>query len=273
MQQRRLLIALILSSAILFLWTYFYSSPTPKDQQQAGATPSPSPEATANASQSATPAAPESALVANVSEAPQRTITVRTELYDVTFDTHGAEPISWILKKNKHSQGSGEIYSVAGHKSDKKPLELISPEGLKRQPRQVPLQLQTGDAAFDALLASANYRVEGADFSNGNVELNLAKGETKQLTFALDGNGFQVRKTISFNADLYQTSLSVQVKRGDALVPQVKATIGPSIGDQGITHHTFYSVAPEAVSYTGGKPSDTSRRRSTATAKVRTDWF
>ena len=43
------------------------------------------------------------------------------------------------------------------------PLELISPEGLKRQPRMVPLQLQTGDAALDSALSSSTYRVEGVD--------------------------------------------------------------------------------------------------------------
>ena len=251
MQQRRLLLALILSSVILFLWTYFYPAPTPKDQQ-AGATPRPSPTATVNATQSPSPTAPISAPVTTISQAPQRTITVKTDLYDAKFDTRGAEPISWIIKRNKNS--NTEIYSVAGRRSDKKPLELISPEGLKRQPRIVPLQLQTGDATLDTLLASSTYRVEGADVSSGDVELNLAAGETKQLTFVLeDPNGLQVRKSISFHADQYQTELSVQVKRGDAIVPQVKVTIGPSIGDQGVTHHTFYSVAPEAVSYVGDK--------------------
>jgi len=251
MQQRRLLLALILSSAILFLWTFFYPAPAPPKDQQAGATPSPSPSATVNATQSPAPAAPADAPVTTVAEAPQRTITIKTDLFDAKFDTRGAEPISWVIKKNKNSKS--EIYSVAGHKSDKKPLELISPEGLKRQPRLVPLQLQTGDATLDSLLASSMYRVEGADVSNGDVELNLADGETKQLTFILEGsNGLQVRKTITFHGDQYETDLSVQVKR-DAIVPQVKATIGPSIGDQGITHHTFYSVAPEGVAYVGGK--------------------
>ncbi|HKV34121.1 MAG TPA: membrane protein insertase YidC [Pyrinomonadaceae bacterium] len=252
MQQRRLLLALMISAAILLLWTWFYPTPTPPKDQQAAATPSPSPAATANPTQSPVPAAPTSAPVATISEAPQRTITVKTDLYDAKFDTRGAEPISWVIKKNKHS--NTDIYSVAGHKKDKKPLELISPEGLKRQPRLVPLQVQTGDAALDTLLASSTYRVEGADVSNGDVELSLAAGETKQLTFVLeDANGLQVRKTIGFNADQYQTNLAVQVKRGDAIVPQVKVTIGPSIGDQGITHHTFYSVAPEAVSNVGDK--------------------
>src|SRR5262249_6151736 len=36
-------------------------------------------------------------------------------------------------------------------------------------------------------------------------------------------------------------------------IPGVKVTIGPSIGDQGVSHHTFYSVAPEAVAYVGDK--------------------
>src|SRR5215510_1786258 len=143
MQQKRLLIALVLSSAILFLWTYFY--PVPPGNQKPGATPSPTASPTAT-QQTATandnapaPATPQQASV--VSSAPQRTITVRTPLYDAKFDTLGAEPVSWIIKKNKNS--GAEIYSVAGHKRDKIPLELISPEGLKRQPRQVPLQIQT----------------------------------------------------------------------------------------------------------------------------------
>jgi YidC/Oxa1 family membrane protein insertase len=171
----------------------------------------------------------------------------------VKFDTRGAEPISWIIKKNRYS--NTDIYSVAGKKSDRIPLELISPEGLKSQPRQVPFQLQTGDASLDSVLASSTYRVEGANVSgSGDVDLNLGAGEKKQLTFVLeDVNGLQVSKTIAFDADRYGTELSFSIKRGDAVVPQVKVTIGPSIGDQGVGHHTFYSVAPEGVAYAGDK--------------------
>ncbi len=118
----------------------------------------------------------------------------------------------------------------------------------------VPLQLQTGDATLDGVLATSTYRVEGEVAAEGDVVVNLAPGEKKQLTFVLeDAGGLQVRKTILFDADRYATDLSLQVKRGDANVPQVKVAIGPSIGDQGISHHTFYSVAPEAVAYVGDK--------------------
>jgi len=129
------------------------------------------------------------------------------------------------------------------------PLELISSEGLKRQPRQVPLQLLTGDATLDSALSSGTYKLEGVESANGDVDVNLAPGERKQLTFVFDdsANRLQVRKTLTFDADRYDTDLTVLLKRGDETVPQVRLSVGPSIGDQGVKHHTFYSVAPEGI--------------------------
>jgi YidC/Oxa1 family membrane protein insertase len=252
MQQKRLLIALLLSSAILFLWTYFYPS-APKNQPP-GAVATPSPSAAPTASQTPVTTTAVATAATTINQAPQRTITVKTDLYEVKFDTRGAEPISWVIKKNRTEKRTTDVYSVAGRKSDKKPLELISPEGLNRQPRAVPFQLQTGDSALDSVLASSTYRVEGPNTAGGDIEFNIGAGEKKQLTFVLeDGNGLQVRKTIGFDGDRYETDLSLSVKRGDAAVPQVKITIGPSIGDQGVGHHTFYSVAPEAVALVNGK--------------------
>ena len=247
MQQRRLLIALVLSSAILFLWNFLYP-PSPPTQNP-GATPPPaaSPAATQTPEASTTQAAP-IIPAPDVSAAPQRTLTVTTPLYEAKFDTLGAEPVSWIIKVNKHNKNA--IYSVGARKEDKMPLELISPEGLKRQPRMVPLQLQTGDGALDSALSSSTYKVEGIDQPNGDINVNLGTGEKKELTFVLDDpNGVQVRKKIVFDAERYETDLSVQVKRGQQPIPEVKVTIGPSIGDQGVSYHTFYSVAPEAVAF------------------------
>jgi YidC/Oxa1 family membrane protein insertase len=250
MQQRRLLLALVISTAILALWTFFYPTPQTKNPQPA-ATPAASPTGTPATTQATATPAPTQAPT-TVNHAPQRTITIKTDLYEAKFDTRGAEPISWILKRNKNSKTA--IYSVAGSKADKKPLELIAPEGLKRQPRQVPLQLQTGDASFDALLASSTYRVEGIDNPNGDAEVSLSSDEQKQLSFVLeDGSGLQVRKTILFAANRYETDLTVQLKRADGSAPAAKVTIGPSIGDQGVSHHTFYSVAPEGVAFVGDK--------------------
>src|SRR5262245_37560832 len=143
MQQKRLILAVILSSAILFVWSYLYPVKPPQTGQPSpGASPSasqgssgnpiPSPTQATNLNQ--TPGVAQNAV-------PQRIVTIKTPLYEIKFDSRGAEPISWIIKRNKN--GGAAIYSVAGKKSDRIPLELISPEGLKRKPRQVPLQIQT----------------------------------------------------------------------------------------------------------------------------------
>jgi YidC/Oxa1 family membrane protein insertase len=252
MQQKRLLLALLLSSTILLVWSYFFTpAPPPKNEQQSsqsGASPSPGATAGAQSPASSTPTPSTAIQATNLTTAPKRTITVRTPLYTAKFETLGAEPVSWIITTNKN--GQTPIYSVAGKKADKKPLELISPEGLNRQPRLVPLQLQTGDASLDEVLRSATYRVEGLDQAEGDAEIDLSYGQKKELTFVFeDPNQVQVRKKIVFDGGRYETDLTVQIKRGDQTVPQVKLAIGPSIGDQGIGYHTFYSVAPEAVSF------------------------
>lgn len=254
MQQKRLILALVLSTAILFFWSFFYPATPPQDKK-ADATPSPTSTQSPATSNVNTPTAqqptPAQSPIVNTSSAPQRTITVRTPLYVAKFDSRGAEPTSWIILKNKNS--GALIYSVAGKKSDQIPLELISPEGLNRQPRIVPLQLQTGDAQLDAGLATSTYNVEGVD-QTGDAEIVLTPGQKKEVTFSLgDPGGLQVRKSLVFDADSYATDFSVSVKQGDQPVPRIKISIGPSIGDQGIKHHTFYSVAPEAIASVNGK--------------------
>jgi len=242
MQEKRLIIALVISSAILFLWTYFspVKPPLPNQNAQQGAA---SPSATQSTSPSQNAQQPNPAVVQPTSQAPQRTITIRTPLYIAKFDTRGAEPISWVIKKNKNSQR--DIHSVAGVGAD---LELISPKGLEVQPRQVPLQLQTGDAGLDYALSTSTYQVDGVG-GTGDVDLNLASGETKEVNFSLDQNGVQVKKKLKFNADQYATDMGISVMRGSEALPQVRLAIGPSIGDQGVEHHTFYSVAPEGIAF------------------------
>jgi YidC/Oxa1 family membrane protein insertase len=253
MQQKRLILALVLSSTILFAWSYFYPVKTPQNNGQASASPSPT-ASTENPGNSSSPNQPTQTAPAAAAQtsAPQRTITIQTPLYTAKFDTRGAEPVSWILTWNKHSKGP--IYSVGGKRSDQMPLELISEEGLKRQPRLVPLQVRTGDQNLDDTLAGSTYRIEelGKD-SMGDSNISLKEGEKKQLTFAFeDQNGLQVRKAITFNANSYATDLAVSIQRGGQPVPQLKLTVGPSIGDQGLKHYTFYSVAPEAISFVNG---------------------
>lgn len=250
MQQKRLLLALALSTAILFVWSYLLPVKPPQ-QQPAASTPSPtsSPTTPPGSQPQSSPAV----VPASIEDVPHRTLSIITPLYEAKIDSLGAEVVSWIITRNKES--NQPIHSVAGTRKNQIPLQLVSQEGLKRQPREAPLQLFTGDNNIDALLVSRNYKIEGADAAGDDVKLVLSPGETKRVSFLLhDSNtGLDVAKTISFDANGYSLDLSVLVKRGDHPLSQVKVKIGPSIGDQGVSHYTFYSVAPEAVTSINGK--------------------
>jgi len=261
MQQKRLIIALLISTAILFLWSYLIPQPTaptpapvaqPSPQQTASpsveAVPSPagSPAASATTQNATTPAGaaptPEPAPLN-----PHRTLLIKSELYQAKIDSRGAEVVSWIITKNKDSDN--EVYSVAGRKKEKIPLELVSQDGLKRQPREAPLQLVTGDAAIDSALSSRDYLIEGVDGGTSDSEVVIGSGEKKRITFRLTdkATGLDVVKTLVFAGDRYGVDLEATIKQNDKVVPQAKVRIGPSIGDQGVKQYTFYSVAPEAI--------------------------
>ncbi|HEX8492938.1 MAG TPA: membrane protein insertase YidC [Pyrinomonadaceae bacterium] len=259
---QRFILAIVLSLAILIGWNILFpikNQPTNNSNANANAnantgqaatsTPTPAPQATASPGQPAptVPAAPDNT--------PQRTVNIKTPLYDVKLDSLGAKVTSWIIKKNKDPQTdepARDIFS-AGIDQNKQhlPLELISQEGLKQN--QAPLLLITGDQNLDAALANKNYKINGVASEGADVNINLNPGQTQSLEFVMrdEATGLDVSKTISFNADRYTSEVKVNLKHNAQPVPQAKLLIGPSIGDQGITHFTFYSVAPEGIAAVG----------------------
>src|SRR5258706_11247242 len=244
MQQKRLIYALLISTAILFVWSYFVPKPpAPVSPPTTQATP-PAAASPISAPTAAVTPAPVGSSSEVVNTTPHRVISIKTPLYEVKLDSLGAEAISWIIKRNKDS--GQDIYSVAGNKKNPVPLELVSQEGLKRQPREAPLQLSLRDPSIDALLTSTNYVIDGVAGSTGDSELTLAAGEKKRITFLLNdkATGLDVVKTIVLDADSYAADMELTIKRGGQVVPEAKLRIGPSVGDQGVKHYTVYSVAP-----------------------------
>jgi YidC/Oxa1 family membrane protein insertase len=267
MDQKRLLLAFALSAIILFGWTFLVERNSPRQNnanananQSSPASPSPSattaPATTQPQSQTENSSAPAA------DDVPRRTVTVKTPLYEAKFDTRGAVATSWIITKNKRT--GQPIYSVAGDRNSRRPLELIptadnlksAPDNVKQEARSTTLRLVTGDAAFDNLLASRNYRVEGIEGEGGDAQISLNPGETKSVRFVLrdEATGSEVVKNVTFNADSYVFGLDLKLARGGRPVPAAKLAVGPSIGDQGIRKYSFYSIAPQVVSAVNGKP-------------------
>jgi YidC/Oxa1 family membrane protein insertase len=254
MQQQRFVLALVISAAILLGWGYLFPVKPPTQnnannstiEQPAATQPSPT---TQVSSSQQTPSQTETNLPSS-DATPQRTLTIRTPLYDVKFDSRGAVPVSWIIKKNKDSGRS--LYSVAGNKNNPQPLELISQIG--RQQNETPLRLLTEDANLNAELSSKNYQITGIDGDEGDATIDLATGE-KHLDFVLhdEASGLTATKSFNFSADSYSVELSAKISRNGETIPQAKLVIGPSIGDQGIPQYNFYSVAPEGIAFAGGQ--------------------
>ncbi|HLL71244.1 MAG TPA: membrane protein insertase YidC [Pyrinomonadaceae bacterium] len=264
MDQKRLLLAFTLSAAILFGWTYYIDRTTPKpnkantptENSNSTATSAPSPQATAPI---APPTTSDAAAVSVPDNVPQRSVTVVTPLYEVKLDSKGAVATSWIVKQNRDT--GRPLYSVAGDKNNRQPLELIPSEKnlpasqpqLAQAARQTALNISTGDAALDNLLASKNFKVGGVEGESGEARVEVNNGETKQLDFTMrdEATGLDVVKTLRFDANSYSVDLAVKLARGGQAIPTAKLAIGPSIGDQGVPYYTFYSVAPEGVANIG----------------------
>ena len=254
MDQKRLLLAFVLSAVILFGWSYLFPPPA-NDQQNANtgqpavnATPTPAlaaiPEQAGTQIQPANVPAPDTV--------PQRSLIVSTPLYKVEFDSRGAIPRSWVIKQIKEKSGEIKpLRSASSTKDNPQELQLISPEGLSRG--LAPLQISTGRQDLDATIASRNFAVGGVESETGNAELNLRPGEQKSVEFRLNepASGVEVLKKLTFDAEHYVIKLETKVLQGGQPIPGAKIAVGPNIADQGVKYYDFYSIAPEGIAAVG----------------------
>jgi len=231
---------------VLFGWTYFF--PTEKNERtnsntaqvvNTAATPAP------EISQNQTTQPP--AITSVPDDTPNKTITIKTPLYQVKLDSKGALATSWILLKNQSRQGEYPIFADGSTEYNQKPLELISQEALSRSPRVIPFRLSTGDPNLNAVLNERNYQISASE-----EIIALEMGQERQIDFTLmDASGVEVTKSFLFRADSYVADLGIKLTRGGQPVPNTKLLIGASIGDHAINHHNFYQIESEAVAAVG----------------------
>ena len=250
------MIAAVLSIVVLFGWSYFFA---PK-QQPAGDNTNTAANAntTANANTAAQTPTPQPATTVpqpkpeaaaiTPDSTPGRTITIKSPLYEVTFDSKGALATSWVLLKNKSPKGDFPVYADGSTENIKIPLQLISQEALSRSPREISFRLATDDQDLTTLVNDRNYQISAPEES-----ITLVAGEERPIEFTLiDGSGIEVKKSFVFRADSYIADLGITLKRNGQPVPNTKLLIGASIGDHAINHHTYYNIESEAVAAIDG---------------------
>lgn len=249
-QTSRFIIAAVLSMIVLFGWTYFFAPKKPATdnantaQNVSNTAQTPVQQAQQAPVQTQQP----QTIAATPDNIPNKTITIKTPLYQVKLDSKGAVATSWILFKDVSPQGESSLFADGSTTNDKKPLELISPEALTRNPREVPFRFLTGDQSIDSVVNDRNYEISVAEET-----IELAQGQEKPVVFTLrDASGLEVTKSFLFRADSYVSDLQTKLTKNGQTVPNTKLAIGASIGDQGIAHHNFYHIEPEAVAFVDG---------------------
>lgn len=236
---------------VLFGWSYFYAPTKPANNSNTE-----SAAANANAAQTAaTPAAtPQTApqtqqqAAAALDNVPNRSVTIKSPLYEVTLDSKGAVATSWIILKNKSSKSEYPVFADGSNGETRKPLQLISQKAHDQNPRELPFRLVTGDQNITALANERNYHVSVAEDA-----ITLADGQERTIDFTLVGeNGVAVRKSFVFRADSYIADLAVELKQNGQPVPNTSLAIGASIGDHAINYHSLYHTESEAVAAVNG---------------------
>lgn len=252
--QMRFFLAAALSMAVLFGWSYFFAPKKPvTDNANTAQVENTNSAQTAQNQQTQTPANiaanPTTQTATVAEENPNKTLTIKSPLYEVKLDSKGALATSWILLKNKSPQSEKPLFADGSNDGNQKPLQLISQQALNRNPRELPFRLATGDQNLDDLLNQRNYQV-----SISEDTIQLGEGQEKQIDFVLrdQANGIEAVKTFIFRADSYISDLNLKVTKNGQPVPNTKLLIGASIGDHGVPHHTLYQIESEAVASVNG---------------------
>ena len=227
MDTRRLILAIVLSFAVLFLYQLVFvkKAPGPEGPQIAQTPPrsevlggqaGPAGEKTAPPAVSTKTEPGEVKVAEAVSSAGAEKVVISTSLYQAVWSNKGAVLESFKLRR---------------HKDDKKEdLELVSAFGGEIGVRPFALleEVDPSKASLDSIKADpanlALYKIEGA----GAV---LKDGEKAAVTFTYaDGRGLEVVKALTFFGGRYDFEVAIRVRRnGQTVEPRI--LWGPGIGN------------------------------------------
>lgn len=225
--ERRLILAILLSGAVLFLFPYIYRylypppdmEPVGDQTQQSETIPesesAPAPEAATPAGESAAQVAEAETPVEPITSAQPRQITVENEDLVLRFSNVGAVPVSIHLKGYRDAEGN--------------PLELLPqtlPEG-----SAPPFSLSLFDEAASGELAQAVFELEGevpeTDSVQAPVELRFRYRSSRldvTRRFQIPASGFQIPTRTELL--LQQTPVPHRIRLGPAIGPLDAAPSG-----------------------------------------------
>ncbi|MEJ2324242.1 MAG: membrane protein insertase YidC [Nitrospirota bacterium] len=194
--EKKTIIAVVLSVAIIILWQVFFVKPPPPKpvtaQRQAPAV---------NAAAGEAPA-PEPGAAEGIApfEAPraEQIVRVATPLYEAEFSSRGGTVRRWTLKDYKDPDGRG--------------VDLLAKGG--------PYEALALGWQDDFSVSSMNFSVQGEDLSLS------AERPAGSLVFTFAKGDVSIRRTYTFHHDTYTVDIKDEVNG----VPEYQITLGPDFG-------------------------------------------
>ncbi len=243
--EKRVLVAVVLSFLVLYLYQAFLAPPPPKPQprpaaatQAAGAAAATATTPAANGQQAAAVAAMVPALAApapaeGYSEPVEREIVVETDLVRVVFTNRGARAKHWQLK-NYHDE-KGEL------------VDLV-PKGVAGA--VLPFSLETGHGDVDSLINGALFKVTDEGRSGA---ARASSTDPRKLAFEYrDASGLTVKKAFEFSGTTYTVGFQADVAMGGTPI-NVAVAMGPGLGDVQTSTGTSYSQKANGLVHTAGE--------------------
>lgn len=257
MEERRLLLAVALSFAVLMGYRVLFPPPPPGPGDEAprspevtlaAAAPTPEPAAAAGASEEPGPTgeneAPEG--LAPVADTEERRVEVEGSDYEIAFTNRGAAVVSWRLPGFRDERG--------------RPEELI-----QVSPHLRPMELRTGDAVLDARLREALFLPSEESVSVGT--------RPRELRFEYVDGGLEVVKEFAFAPDEALIGVRASVRLDGREVPS-RLAWGPGVGGPAEQAGGFggYYGEPQAVYAQGASIERLAVDDLEAPTEVAVDW-
>ncbi|MGD2294215.1 MAG: membrane protein insertase YidC [Candidatus Aminicenantes bacterium] len=209
--EKRLLIAIVLSFVILFVYqaVFVKKEPPPDQAPQTVGEKTRMPEQKSIPEEQPPPEEKPADVTFEATEATQeRDVVVDTSLFRAVWSNKGAQLKSWKLRE--HLDENDE------------PLELIS--NRSADINRYPFRLSTDDPDFDSMINSALYTASKRN-------LSLSDGQTGDIRFAYaQDDGTKVEKIFTFRDGKYTVDVQITVwKNGQRVEPRL--IWGPGLGN------------------------------------------
>lgn len=222
MDSKRIIIAVVLSMAVLIGWNFIFPPQKPVQTQQAQTEASAPGAGQTQVAEPITPELPSPAFIAGAG----RDISVDTPLYTAVFTSQGGVLKHFQLKKYKVTM-----------EPDSELVDLITPTALNKAPM--------------GLLINLHPTWQDSEWTVDAESLTLDQGQTGKLTFSATVEGLTLTRVFSFSSDSYVINENLDIDNPSATTAAANLSFTLAATDLTTDENKFNKTAISILSADG----------------------